>query len=300
MDPNAPHPAPAEDSRSAWHALVDGRLSPAQAHALQQQLARDPMALETIGRWQHQRDQLRALHQDVEQAPVPPALLQAVLAAADGQDRQHAQWWRWGGAAASVLAAFGLGWAGHDQWAAHHAGASAGLAGSPNRVAASAGNPIAPAQRFAQQAAIAHAVYQPEVRHPVEVTAAQQEHLVQWLSKRLDRPLKLPVLSPQGYELVGGRLLPGDSGARAQFMFQNGAGQRITLYLGAVSTDTARASARTAPAATPLPEVAFRFTHDGPVPAFYWVEQGFGYALSGQLSRAELLALANSIHQQLQ
>ncbi len=53
----------------------------------------------------------------------------------------------------------------------------------------------------------------PEVRHPVEVTAAQQDHLVQWLSKRVGRPLKVPVLAAEGYELVGGRLLSGDGGA---------------------------------------------------------------------------------------
>ena len=74
---------------------------------------------------------------------------------------------------------------------------------------------------FVRQAAGVHAVYQPEQRHPVEVGAARQDHLVQWLSKRLGRPLKVPVLSTQGFELVGGRLLPGDASARAQFMYQN-------------------------------------------------------------------------------
>ena len=141
-------------------------------------------------------------------------------------------------------------------------------------------------QRFAQQAAVAHAVYQPEQRHPVEVAAAQQEHLVQWLSKRLGRPLTLPVLTAQGFELVGGRLLPGETGARAQFMYQNGAGQRITLYLGALD-------------GADQGETAFRLHADGPVPAFYWLDQGFGYALSGPLSREALLALATAVHQQL-
>ena len=146
---------------------------------------------------------------------------------------------------------------------------------------------VANAQRFAQQAAVAHAVYQPEQRHPVEVAATQQEHLVQWLSKRLGRPLTLPVLTPQGFELVGGRLLPGESGARAQFMYQNQAGQRITLYLGALNGAGAAG------------ETAFRLHADGPVPAFYWLDQGFGHALSGPLSREALLALATAVHQQL-
>jgi len=43
------------------------------------------------------------------------------------------------------------------------------------------------------RAARAHLVYSPEVRHPVEVEAKEQEHLVKWLSKRLDLQLKVPV-----------------------------------------------------------------------------------------------------------
>jgi anti-sigma factor RsiW len=135
---------------------------------------------------------------------------------------------------------------------------------------------------------VAHAVFQPEVRHPVEVTAAQQEHLVQWLSKRLGRPLKVPVLTAQGYELVGGRLLPGDEGARAQFMYQNAAGQRITLYLGALKSSSADANT-----------TEFKFLESGSVPGFYWVDHGFGYAIAGQLPRAALHDLASAVYAQL-
>ena len=219
--------------------------------------------------WQAQRDPLKALHQDLLHAPVPEALRAAAQRLAERQDQQ-AQWGRWGGMAAAVLLAFVLGWAGRAQW-------------PTGRIEAAA---LAPTQHFALQAALAHAVYQPELRHPVEVGAAQQEHLVQWLSKRLGRPLKLPVLSSQGYELVGGRLLPGDTGARAQFMYQDGAGQRITLYLGALPSAAS--------------ETAFQFADDGPVPGFYWTDAGFGYALSGQLSRAQLMELATVVYRQLQ
>ena len=285
MDPR-PHVPSHPDEDAVWHALADGRLPPAAAAALREQLEGDANAQDMVAHWQQQRAQLRALHQDLLHAPVPDALHATALRAA-GRKEQQAQWWRWGGMAASVLMAFVLGWAGRGQWASQAPAKDGALLAT------------APAQRFAQQAAMAHAVYQPEVRHPVEVTAAQQEHLVQWLSKRVGRPLKVPVLGAQGYELVGGRLLPGDTGARAQFMYQSGVGQRITLYLGAL---TAPASATT-PAAPPQPApatTAFAFSHEGPVPGFYWTDAGFGYALSGQLPRAELLALATAIYPQLQ
>ena len=115
---------------------------------------------------------------------------------------------------------------------------------------------------------------------------------MQWLSKRLNRPLKVPVPAALGYELVGGRLLPGDCGARAQFMFQNPTGQLITLYLGALD-------AKATSSAKAQPETAFRYSSDGPVPSFYWLDSGLGYALSGDVSREELTRLAQLVHQQL-
>ncbi len=299
MDTSHPTPPPrATNETTRWHALVDGQLSAADAAALREQLQGDPSAMDTLAQWQTQRDRLHALHQDVLQASVPDALVAVALRAAGHSERQ-AQWWRWGGIAASVVVAFVLGWTGRSQWA--HSPVET-LAGNAALLATTAS---APAQRFAQQASVAHAVYQPEVRHPVEVTAAQQDHLVQWLSKRLDRPLKVPALGAQGYELVGGRLLPGDTGARAQFMYQNGAGQRITLYLGSLTPATAALAENnqpnTPPPAQPAPTTtAFQFTQEGPVPGFYWTDAGFGYALSGQLSRTELLELATAVYPQLQ
>jgi anti-sigma factor RsiW len=289
MDHSTPFPA-GPSHEHAWHALADGRLPPGDKKALQQQMAADATAQATVAQWQAQRQQLRALHQDMLEAPLPEALLQTLTRAAARRADQHRQWWRWGGMAASVLVAFALGWMGRGQWPAV----------APNGLVAV--NASAPSQRFAAQAAMAHAVYQPEQRHPVEVPAAQQEHLVQWLSKRLGRPLKVPVLTAQGYELVGGRLLPGDTGARAQFMYQNSAGERVTLYLGALPpTATTKASPAAAGSAAPPPpaDTAFRFTQEGPVPGFYWTDQGFGYALSGQLSRPALQALATAVYQQL-
>ncbi|MDB5894502.1 MAG: anti-sigma factor, partial [Rhodoferax sp.] len=128
-------------------------------------------------------------------------------------------------------------------------------------------------------------------------------------------PLKLPQLSSEGYELVGGRLLPGDiavgtaaavggvgtgvpagsagAATRAQFMYQDSAGVRITVYLGAVGQAPA--------AATPASrETAFSFSSDGPVSSFYWVDQGFGYALAGPLPRDALLRIAQRVYQQLE
>lgn len=138
---------------------------------------------------------------------------------------------------------------------------------------------------FARQAAIAHVVYSPEVRHPVEVGADQEAHLVGWLSKRLGARVKVPQLNALGYPLVGGRLLPGNQGPVAQFMFQDSNGQRLTLYVRSGAGDSR--------------ETAFRFTQERGVSVFYWLDGKFGYALSGEIGKAELLRVAKAVYQQL-
>jgi anti-sigma factor RsiW len=138
---------------------------------------------------------------------------------------------------------------------------------------------------WAHRAAVAHAVYAPEVRHPVEVTADQEAHLVAWLSKRLGTSLKVPNLDSTGFGLVGGRLLPGEEGAVAQFMYQDAKGQRLTLY---VRTNMEHNK-----------ESAFRFAQEGNVRVFYWIDRRLGYALSGEISKDELLRVATAVHQQL-
>lgn len=135
-----------------------------------------------------------------------------------------------------------------------------------------------PAPVFAQRADIAYAVYAPEQRHAVEVAASQEDHLVTWLSKRLNRTLTIPSLHEYGFELVGGRLLPGEDGPAAQFMYQNASGERLTLYMTS-STGKRRE------------EYAIRMLRDGARRTFYWTTEQAGYALSGQIGEAKLRAI---------
>ena len=261
--------SPQDPDASRLHALVDGRLPPEQAALLRASL--DAATGEDADAWARQRALLRTLHGDWLQRPLPEALHQA----AERLQNQHAQrrrWATWSGVAAGWVLAFGLGWALH--------GASGG--GATQAMAAP--------RLFAQQATVAHAVYQPEQRHPVEVAAQQQAHLVQWLSKRLGVALKPPVLEAQGFHLMGGRLLPGETGqARAQFMYEDQAGQRVTLYVSVLKPGTAATSA----------PASFQWSSDGASHGFYWIDGRQGYALSASLPRERLQTLANAIYQQL-
>lgn len=138
---------------------------------------------------------------------------------------------------------------------------------------------------FARDAALAHAVFTVEVRHPVEVDAAHSEHLVAWLSKRVGTQLKAPDFSAQGFALLGGRLLSDDTGPVAQFMYEDGVERRVTLYVRRAAADKK--------------VTAFRHVNDKGVDVFYWIDGDFGYALSGEIGRQAMQKLAEAAYHQL-
>lgn len=262
-------------SHNELNALTDRRLEPSQRQALESRLTQEPQQRETLAAWRTQRQALEGLYGELLSEPLPASMLQAARRVSREQ-QSSARALRWSVGFASVLLAFGLGWFGHTEL------------GSLGPVPQLAGAQMQ--QEFVHQAGLAHAVYLPEKRHPVEVGASEQEHLVQWLSKRVGRTLHVPNLSAQGFALVGGRLLPGEAGPRAQFMFQNAEGTRVTLYLGQVQK---------APDGGDAKQTRFQFAADKGTSSFYWFDEGFGCALSGQLSRPALMALADTVYAQL-
>jgi len=138
---------------------------------------------------------------------------------------------------------------------------------------------------LAEDAIAAHRIYVGERLHPVEVAADQEAHLVQWLSRRVGKPLTAPDLAPQGYRLIGGRLLPAGSEAAALFMYEDQGGSRLTIY--ARSSDTEE-------------RTAFQFeTRDG-VSAFSWIDRGLSYVISAKADRARLLAISEAIYRQME
>ncbi len=168
-------------------------------------------------------------------------------------------------AAAAAVVAFLAG--GVVGWMAHGASAAA-----PSRF-----------DIFTSQALDAHRVYVVEVRHPVEVTGAERPHLVQWLSKRLDYGLRIPDLDQSGLKLVGGRLLPGPFGPAAFCMYEGASGERFTIYY----------------ARTDSPQTAMRYRAGERFAAFYWVEHGLAYVVSGPNDRDRLLNVAQAAYDQI-
>lgn len=249
-------------SEADLHAYADGQLHGARLAQVEAWLAQHPGYQAQIADW---RSQNRLLHQHFD-----PLLQQAVpqRIIPDAPRR-----WQWPAMAMPVLAALScvmlgalLGYQLHP---------SAGIA-APASMASAA---------LPRLAAVAHTVYTPEKKHPVEVGADQHQHLVAWLSKRLGAELQIPQLDSAGYQLVGGRLLPGERAGVAQFMYENAAANRLTLYIQTAASQAA--------------QPAFQYSYEQQVDVFYWVDGRFGYALSGTTGRDNMLQLARLIHTQL-
>jgi len=249
-------------SEEQLHAYVDNELPAAQRMEVEHYLAEHPEALAQVEVWREQKRQLHALYD--------PLLAQAHDFEVPVRRNWHGVWRRsWPALAASCATlAVGLagGWFGHERVMIVRNGD--------------------PGRNFAAHAAVAHAAYSPEVRHPVEVPAEQEAHLVNWLSKRLAAPVRAPHLASAGWDLLGGRLLPGEPGPVAQFMYQDRGGRRITLLV----------SHKAAPAGN---SSAFRYEQRQQIGVFYWVDGAYNYALSAELPRAELLTLADAVYREL-
>lgn len=240
-------------------AFVDGRLPEARRAEIEAYLAEHPDEAARLAAYQAQGGRLRELYAPVLDEAIPERLAAAVSPHRRRLARAAAAltWMALGGAA---------GWQLHASFA--------------ERPAPAAVTPIA------RTAAIAHATYSPEVRHPVEVGADQESHLVAWLSKRLGSKVRAPNLESVGYGLVGGRLLPGETGPVAQFMYQSKQGSRVTLYVRTQAPDHE--------------ETAFRYSDEGNVRVFYWIDRTFGYAVSSaDIGKDVLLGVANAAYAQL-
>jgi anti-sigma factor RsiW len=241
------------------HAVVDGALDETRRQEVEAGLSADPALSARAAAYRQQIELLRAAFGPLAQEPPPARLYEAAT-------RVPGRWRRWTLPAAAALVALAIGLGGG--WLLDEQVLPTMRAGS----------------QFVAEGLSAHKVYTVEVRHPVEVAASEEAHLVAWLSKRLDSPLKAPVLAGFGYRLVGGRLLPAAGRPAAQLMYENPAGERLTLYVRPNSAHQ---------------EAAFRFVQTGGASAFYWLDRDLAYAIVGEMERERLLQISQAIYDQL-
>jgi anti-sigma factor RsiW len=247
------------------HAHIDGRLPPERAEAVDRYLAAHPDVWERWSRYAEQRQALRAAFAAQTSGPIP-ARLRVDHLVAEQRRRRYSR-------LARVAAAIGFlilggigGWSARDVFSALSSSSAAALASA-----------------VFDDAIAAHRTFSVENRHPVEVGAGEEAHLVQWLSKRLGHRLIAPDLTALGFRLMGGRLLPADTGPAAMFMYEDGKGTRLSCYY--ISVDVGG-------------ETEFEYREQNGVSAFYWVEDGLAYAITAHADRDLLLKIAEVVYQQ--
>jgi anti-sigma factor RsiW len=254
---------PVSISDADVHAYVDGQLAPERAAALAALLTSDPELAARISELRAQNAALRDALDAVLGEPIPKELLAAATMPAPRAAIAR-QWLAPAlAAAAALVVGVGLGWFGRD--------ALIERAGTPTT--------------FARQAAFAHALYASDVNRPVEIWASEEKRLVNWLTKRLGFSVHAPDLNGVGYALVGGRLVAGNEKPTALFMYENADKQRLSLQVRKQASGT--------------DEAAFRYVVENGVGVFYWIDDAAGYALSGNVDRAQLSKIAQVVYGQL-
>jgi anti-sigma factor RsiW len=244
------------------NAYVDGQLAPSRKPAIEEALARDPALAARVADLQRQNAALHDAFDPWLGEPLPDRLIGAAAGPAQAGRRGASKWLGLTAVAASLIIGIAVGWFGRD--------ISLQREGTPTT--------------FARQVALTHVLYASDVNRPVEIWAAEEKRLVNWLSKRLGFAVHAPDLNALGFALVGGRLVAGNESPTAMFVYENADKQRMTLQV--------RKQAHTG-------ETAFRYALEDGVGVYYWVEDNCGYALSGNLDRTQLLAIGRVVYGQL-
>lgn len=242
-------------------AFADGRLDATRATEVEAWLGEHPDEARLVEDWRQQTALLKATLEPVAEEPVPQALTDA----AQGRRTRRSVWPLVGAAAAAAVVAFPLGLALGWYLTAQQMKIDQG-------------------ERLADTGISTYRVYTAEVRHPVEVWADEEAHLVKWLTKRLGVPVKAPNLARNGLKLVGGRLIVEHDQPLALLMYEDDTGRRYTLLVEHIVDGK---------------QTAFRYVEKHDAGAFYWVDGKTGYALTGPADRTALLQVAETVYEQL-
>jgi anti-sigma factor RsiW len=240
----------------ALHAYADGELSDAEKADVDRLLQQDPEARRVLDGIRRQKSALHKAYGPVGAETIPPG----ILAAAHGKFARRPGLGQWRNMAAGIAISLMVG-AGASWYA---------LRGSDQ-----AGDVLA------SRAANLYKVFATEQNHPVEMAGADREQLEHWLAKRIGVSFTVPDLTPQGYTLVGGRMLAEDDRPAGLLLYENANKERLAVYLAA--NPAANESGMT------VKKVAGLTT-------CYWVEKDLVYALAGEQKKADMLVLAAAAH----
>ncbi len=241
----------------ALHAFVDGELEGDEKKAIEALLARDERARKAVAAFAHQKQELHRAYSAILDEPVPAG----ILAAAKGNGRPRLTW------ALSLVAGLAL----------------LGVGSVLGLNIAQHFDQVQQAS-LANRALVAYQTFAPEVRHPVEVAASDEDHLKAWLSKRIGTEIKIPDLQDAGYTLLGGRLLAEADHPAGQLMYEDANKKRLTIYL------TQNTGAK---------EQSLALADSPGLVTCYWRDGALAMAISADMPHDAMMSLAKNIYDQM-
>jgi anti-sigma factor RsiW len=249
------------------HAFVDGHLDAVRRGVVETYLKTDAEAAARVADWTDQNRRLSALFDPVLDEPVP----ERITAAIERGSRRVTPAWSAGGWAMRAAASFAI----------LAIGALLGFgagryAGGQAESSLQAMLPV--------EAQTAFAVYVAEKRHAVEVAAADVDHMTQWLSNKMKTKVRPPDLVPLGWNLLGGRLLPSREGPACLFIYDDKGGRRVMVYLVSNANNEG---------------TTIQFREHNNIRSLYWLEGPLGYAITGNVERAELTPIATVVKEKM-
>lgn len=242
------------------HAYVDDVLEPERRAEVGSYLADHPDVAKRVAGFADQRELLRAALAPIADEPLPPELNLSRIIGSRRRRRSPA-WW-------AVAAMLLLGVGGLGGWVVRGS-----LEASPSGLTA-----------LAQEAAYSYNVYAPDRVHPVEMRASDAAQLVQWVSSRLNRPVRVPDLASSGYRLMGGRLVATQHGPAAMFMYDDDHGSRVVVL--------------TRPMTSADQNAPMTAQSSGSATGLAWADNGIGYSLVGEVPAETLRPVANEVRRQ--
>jgi anti-sigma factor RsiW len=245
------------------HMALDGEMPIEEREAFEIWLAANPDMKALSARFAADAKRLRETFAGILNEPVPDRLTGLVTG---GQPRS-VSWlpsWRTAAAAAAIFAI----------------GAAGGyLAASDGLLSRARGE-----NQLAETAIGAYVTYAADPGHAVEVGASDKSYLENWLSKRTGLKLVAPDLTAEGFELLGGRILPSEQRPAALLVYRDQTGSHLSIYV------TAEGEAKT--------RGTYTQAAGGPT-AIYWLDKDYGCAIVSSLPEEQLNEVARSAWRQL-
>jgi anti-sigma factor RsiW len=245
------------------HLALDGELSGEEQVDFERWLDAHPEMKALSDRFARDRATLNTALASVLDEPVPPHL--AKIAAGEARSSR-----RWGAVLRNFAAALLIFFVGG--------------AGGYLLATGSIFDRTEPGDHLAENAIDAFMTYAADQPHAVEVDGKDRQYLESWLSKRIGIKLIAPDITADGFELLGGRILPSGGNAAALLVYKDKAGNQISIYVVGEGEEKSKGT--------------YAAANDGPT-AIFWLDEGYGCAIVGAIPRDRLSEVARKAWRQM-